>query len=111
MPGNKNREHPVIQFNTDLVQSNDGLIDHSQEGGFSQEGTQELQSTTDLGSRKHSQGGNLPSQEGTQESRSRSIIEKETDNEKKLRNQWLSEISQHIPENIGTIMVIIEKIQ
>ena len=100
MPGNKNREHPVIQFNTDLVQSNDGLIDHSQEGGFSQEGTQELQSTTDLGSRKHSQGGNLPSQEGTQESRSRSIIEKETDNEKKLRNQWLSEISQHIPEHV-----------
>ena len=52
----ENIQQAVIQCTTDLVQSNDGLIDHSQEGGFSQEGTQELQSTTDLGSRKHSQG-------------------------------------------------------
>ena len=41
---------------------------------------QEQQSTTDLG--EHSQGGNLPSQEETQESRSRSRLENETDNEK-----------------------------
>ena len=39
----------VLQFNTDSNQPKDGSIDHSQDGGFSQEGTQELPSTTDPG--------------------------------------------------------------
>ena len=42
----------VLQFNTDSDQPKDGSIDHSQDGGFSQEGTQELPSTTDPGQAK-----------------------------------------------------------
>ena len=42
----------VLQFNTDSDQPKDESIDHSQDGGFSQEGTQELPSTTDPGQSK-----------------------------------------------------------
>ena len=49
-----------------------------------------------LQSIEHSQDSDLPSQEP----RSGSRLENETHHEKNLHNQWLTEMSQHIPEQL-----------